>query len=405
MKSIIFQLILFCCMIPNMLAQNKIKQYEYWLDNDYAGRQTVSITPTANLELTVLPANSLIKQGLHRLNVRFQDTNNKYSAVLTQFVEGFTANPQINSCEYWFDDLYTNKTIVPLTSSPAINLNNIDISAIPNGMHTFNIRFFDRAAKWSAVQTAKLYKSGGNAVLVNTVAGYRYWFDSDFGKNVYKSLSSSLPVLSSTETLDLTGFPKGNNHIFNIQFKDALGLWGAVQSTGLCNSGAGNVLYNAITEYRYWVDNGFTNSMYKTVNPALAFVSLDENIDLSLFKGNNRMLYVQFKDALGMWSSVLKDTVNVVSNVGLNDVESGPDIYVYPNPSKGKFTISTHNTLNDVSIYILNTLGKAVYLERFGVLEERSLDLTDLPAGVYFMRIIENNNPGSQIIRKIILQH
>jgi len=69
MKNIIIQLILFCCMIPTVLAQNKIKQYEYWLDNDYAGRQIVSITPTASYELTALPANALIKAGLHRLSI------------------------------------------------------------------------------------------------------------------------------------------------------------------------------------------------------------------------------------------------------------------------------------------------------------------------------------------------
>jgi len=404
MRNIIIQLILFCCMISTMLAQNKIKQYEYWLDGDYAGRQVVAVTPAATFELDSLSVNSIIKPGLHRLNIRFVDTNDRYSAVLTQFVEGFTVKPKITSCEYWFDNAYANKTVVQLTPSSVINLKNIDVSAVSNGMHSFNIRFLDRASKWSAVQSTKLYKSSGNNVLKNSVAGYRYWFDNDFGSNVYKNLSSWPTVLGSTEILDLSTFPKGNNHVLNIQFKDALGLWSAVQSTKLYNSGAGNALYNAVTAYRYWVDSDFANSVYRTVDPSLAFVSVDESIDLSAFEGDNRKLNLQFKDALGLWSSVVTDTVNVVLNTGLNITPVGSEIHVFPNPSKGELTITTNSTLYDATVYVTNTLGKTVFSQRLDLVNVANLDLTSLADGIYFLRVVENGKSNSFTTQKIIMQ-
>ena len=404
MKNIIIQLILFCCIIPTVLAQNKIKQYEYWLDNDYAGRQIVSITPTTNFELTTLPANALIKAGFHRLNIRFLDTNNKYSAVATQFVEGLTVNPQITAYEYWFDDAYSTKTLVTLISSSVINLKTVDASAVANGMHSFNIRFQDRSTKWSAVQTAKIQKSSGGTVLVNAISGYRYWFDTDFAGNVYKTLSSPIGVLKSTETLDLSSFSTGNNHVLNIQFKDALGMWSAVQSTKLYNSGPGSILNNAVATYRYWVDSDFANAVYKTVSPSLAFVSVDEGIDLSAFKGDNRMLNVQFKDALGMWSSVTTDTVNVTLNSGLDRLGYTDAVQVYPNPSKGRLTISTSGIINTVHVYIMNTLGKTVYSQQYENFTDCNLDLSNMPPGVYFIRLVDSNS-NKAITRKIILQN
>ena len=393
-------------MIPTILAQNKIKQYEYWLDGDFTGRQIVAVTPSVNFELDSISVNNIIKPGLHRLNIRFVDTNNKFSAVLTQFIEGFTASPKITSCEYWFDNTYANKTVVSLTPSSAIILQNIDISAVSNGMHSFNIRFLDRAAKWSAVQATKLYKSSGDNVLKNSVTGYRYWFDKNFGSYVYKNLSTWPIVLSSTETLDLSTFPKGNNHVFNIQFKDALGLWSAVQSTNIYNLGVGNALNNGITAYRYWIDSDFVNCIYKTVNPSLTFVSVDESVDLSTFpNGNNRKLHVQFKDALGMWSSVISDTVNVVVNAGINNAILDADkIQVYPNPSKGELTISTNRTFYDASLFITNTLGKTVFSHRFDALNGAYIDLTSLPDGIYFLRVVENNENIKFTTQKIILQ-
>lgn len=407
MRNIIIQLILFCCMIPTVLAQNKIKQYEYWLDGNFSGRQVVNVTPTATLELSALPANSIIKQGLHRLNIRFLDTNNKYSAVITQFVEGLTVSPQISSYEYWFDKSYAQKTLVALSPSSVINLQNIDISAVSNGMHSFNIRFLDRASKWSAVETAKLYKSSGNSLSKNSIAGYRYWFDNNFGNNVYKNLSSRPEVLNSVETIDLSSFPKGNNHVLNIQFKDALGLWTAVQSTKIYNSAGGsNALDNAVTAYRYWIDNGFANCINKTVNPAYAFVSVDESIDLSTFKGNNRKFYIQFKDALGLWSSVITDTVSVPLNAGINDLLADADnINVFPNPSKGHITILTDRLLQNTTISIANTLGEIVYSVRHEMLNGANLDLNELPAGVYFLRIVEGDKKSTVATRKIILQN
>lgn len=405
MKNIIIQLIiLFWCMIPTILAQNKIKQYEYWLDNDYATKQIVNITPTADLNLNAAIPISGLKTGIHRLHLRFLDTNNKYSSISTHSIEAFSANPKIASYEYWFDDNYAGKTVVPVTPTSVFDLNNIDLTSITEGRHLLYIRFSDAAAKWSAIQYGRILKSSDNSSAVNSISGYRYWIDNNFTNNVYKNFNANSAFLNMDESIDLTTFPKGSNHILNMQYKDKMGMWSAVQSTNFSNNGGGTLLFNAVAGYRYWIDGDFSNNIYQTTNPALACVSVNAMLDLTNFKGDNRLLRFQFKDISGLWSSVLTDTVNVIVNVGLNDLINDSDnIRVYPNPNNGEFILSSDADLTDVSIYIINTLGEIIYNNKLDILNSKWIRLKNVKQGIYFLQIEDGKHHKVLKTTKLII--
>lgn len=405
MKNIIIQFILFCCIIPTLLAQNKIRQLEYWLDTDYTSKQTVNITPTSSLDMNSSIQVNGLKTGIHALHFRFMDTNNKYSTIGTQYIEAFSANQQINKYEYWFDENYNNKTAISLQTSSTISLNNLDISSIPEGMHLIYIRFSDVAGKWSTIQYGRLYKSSGVNAPVNSIAGYRYWIDNAFANAVFKSTPATTPLLNLTETIDLTGFPKGGNHILNMQFKDNVGLWSTVQSTNLLNTGGGTLIFNVVSGYRYWIDNDFLNAVYKDINPALLSVSIDENIDLNKYMGNGRMLNTQFKDAMGLWSSVATDTVNVNSTIGLvNPLYDTGDIHLYPNPNKGEFTISADREVKNATLCITNTLGEIIYKEEFNIMTNNRIRLKNIESGICFVQIIDCKSGKTLKSTKIIIQ-
>jgi len=405
MKNIIIQFVLFCCMIPFIQAQNKIRQYEYWLDADYASRQTVSVTPVAKLDMNASIQLTGLKTGYHALNFRFLDTNNEYSSISTHYIEAFSGNPQVSGYEYWFDDTFSNKTSAAITPTNTFNLTNLDVSSVTDGMHLLAIRFSDISGKWSVIQYGRVFKSGGNVTNANSISGYRYWLDSNFATNTYKDMNVTGPGLYLNENIDLSSFPKGGSHMLNIQFRDNMGLWSAVQSTILLNTGGGTVSFNVVSGYRYWVDNDFENSIYKDVNPALACVSINENLDLISFNGNNRLLNVQFKDASGLWSPVISDTVNVLTNVGFNEIQINRDnIQVYPNPNKGEFTISMNREIKDASLYITNTVGEILYIERNNVITSQLIHLKTLQPGIYFVQLVDSKSGKTLNATKMVIK-
>ena len=79
--------------------------------------------------------------------------------------------------------------------------------------------------------------------------------------------------------------------------------------------------------------------------------------------------------------------------VGVQEYDIGKSIHVYPNPSKGVFTIKA---LEIESIEIVDLQGKQIYEGR-----EQKINLNQEPKGIYIIKIIADK----QIItRKLIKQ-
>jgi hypothetical protein len=395
MKKIVVSLLLFCFALSIGLAQNKIKQYEYWLDSNLAAKQTVSIPPTACLSLEAVAVTGLTP-GIHTLNLRFQDTNNRYSPVVTQRIDAFSATPLVNACEYWFDNAYAAKTTVSLGPSATFQLNEADLKSLANGFHRFNIRFSDASSKWSAVQTARIYKSAGKAIMANGPNAYRYWFDKDIAHAVTKSLSQSLLA----ESIDLTALPSGNNSVLNVQIQDAMGLWSAVQSMRLFHSGRGGAASNQILGYRYWMDNDFANQVYTNISSP--FEELNNSLDLSAFAGSAHRLHLQFKDAQGFWSSVLTDTLQVVYT-GLNAAH--PEGFkLYPNPNHGAFSLTSPQTMDQVVLSVLNVMGEVVYRESFDQFSSSQIRLQHAGPGIYFLHLSARDSGKLLLNQKMVIK-
>ena len=89
--------------------------------------------------------------------------------------------------------------------------------------------------------------------------------------------------------------------------------------------------------------------------------------------------------------------------LGIEHVDAN-DFYLYPNPTKGEVNIVMPSDLKGkVILTIYNAQGKAVKEEIFAasVFNKFSMDLTDLPKGIYFLKW---NNSQLQKTSKIIKQ-
>ncbi|MBU2652223.1 MAG: DUF1566 domain-containing protein [Bacteroidetes bacterium] len=99
------------------------------------------------------------------------------------------------------------------------------------------------------------------------------------------------------------------------------------------------------------------------------------------------------------------------SLTGIEDDEQGSvfqnswDVVIYPNPTTSQFKIQSPKfkvPLNVIKVEIVDIYGKVVLEEKKGRGEEdTSLDVSKLPAGVYFVRIMTKNK---MIVKKVIKQ-
>ncbi|HTB32153.1 MAG TPA: T9SS type A sorting domain-containing protein [Bacteroidia bacterium] len=91
---------------------------------------------------------------------------------------------------------------------------------------------------------------------------------------------------------------------------------------------------------------------------------------------NNRVRYV---------------TVPITTGI-LNDVNSGANIILYPNPNNGSFTVSISNyELKIASIKVYNVLGERVYstLQPLNIQGSLQINMDNQPAGIYIYSIAD----------------
>ena len=122
-----------------------------------------------------------------------------------------------------------------------------------------------------------------------------------------------------------------------------------------------------------------------------------ENIDLSDYLGQN--IKLRFKLTSDGWVNAdgfYVDDLEVlkITNVGLaSQTTNTTHFRVYPNPTQDQFTLVTDllNSSNNFTIQLMDALGKVV-LEKNSKESNTQLLVNDLPNGVYYLHINNENN-------------
>jgi hypothetical protein len=88
-------------------------------------------------------------------------------------------------------------------------------------------------------------------------------------------------------------------------------------------------------------------------------------------------------------------------------IEEDSLLSVYPNPTKGQLKLRLNTTVaGSYKVRVSNTIGKQVKLVDLSLLEqgeETTLDMTTLPAGVYFYSLLVNEKLIET--KRLIVQH
>lgn len=213
-----------------------ITGYEYWFDNDYANKVTVSVANLAVLNINTQINTTQLGAGIHIFNFRSKQSNGSWSPVNTQFFHkphgGQTGViSKITSYEYWFDNDFDNAVKTTITNEENFNLNTVlSTNGLSNGIHVVNMRFKDNKGATSNAITQFIYKVPQiTAPTPNHITAYRYWLNDDFTNVKIKTLTTPVQDFILLDNIDLTQIHKGI-YVINFQFRDQLGKWSPVSS-------------------------------------------------------------------------------------------------------------------------------------------------------------------------------
>lgn len=178
----------------NGASDNQIVNYEYWFDDEYANK-VIGNTNASNLVTLNIDATTNLNKGLHRFNIRFKDSKQCWSSILTDFIlKGNEPNLGFNTIteyRYWFNQDFTNMSSIDISPMETfVLMDNIDMSSFTTD--TFNyihFQFKDIYGNWSSVLTEEVFLCGviaqpiisadSNLLSTETATAYQWYLDGD----------------------------------------------------------------------------------------------------------------------------------------------------------------------------------------------------------------------------------
>lgn len=187
------------------------------------------------------------------------------------------------------------------------------------------------------------------------------------GNNIFVGTSGGGVFLSNNNGVSWTAVNTGLN-----TYVDEL----AVSGSNIFSGTDGGVFFST--------NNG--SSWTAVNNNGLTYYSSISSIAI---KGN--YIYVGTNTGHGIYKRPLSEFVAIKENFVNTNM-------LYPNPTKGKFTITQTNNIKSIEIY--NVMGEIVYKSQASN-SKTQIDISAQPKGIYIVKI--NNGVNTQI-EKIVLQ-
>ena len=270
-----------------------VTKCEYWIDQQFDSRTTVTMTGTEwNSSIDI----SALRAGLHSIAFRVADNNGLYSSALTKnflLVQGTgTGDNSLQTYEYWFDQKFDAKKSGAIPTGGVINIDE-DISALNHGLHSIAMRVVDKNGVVSSALTKNFLLVQGTGTGDNSLQTYEYWIDQKFDAKK----SGTIPtggVINIDEDISALNY---GLHSIAMRVIDKNGIVSSVLTKNFMKiqQQDGD---NALTTYEYWIDNGEHQS---ATIPADGVVALD--LDISALTNGLHTFNYMTRDKAGLASA------------------------------------------------------------------------------------------------------
>ena len=165
--------------------------------------------------------------------------------------------------------------------------------------------------------------------------------------------------------------------------------------------------WNTIATYTSGTDFSNNDFYNASVNISSADYNFPSNSQFRFrcdASGNNDQIFIDqvtitgnsgFSPLTTYINSLGRDINNILGNEG-NEIDYESDFLLYPNPAKSNISIKLTTESNYITYHIFNMIGQEVLS---GVLENETIKVDSLQAGVYFMKI---NDGEEKMIQRFI---
>lgn len=183
------------------------------------------------------------------------------------FSVGLYSQNTITELQYWFDNDFTNKIVIPTGNVATFNLNsNVDVSMLNPGLHTINALAIDNNGKKSTIISAFFYKLPSDYSVSNPkIVQFQYWFDDDFA-SMFSDTASNTQQFNIATNIDVSTLSNGL-HIANARFQDEAGKWSSILSSFFYKTPNNTIILKDIIAYEYWFNDDYANVTNLAIGP------------------------------------------------------------------------------------------------------------------------------------------
>ncbi|PKQ67136.1 hypothetical protein BZG01_08535 [Labilibaculum manganireducens] len=305
MKKVILLLLLFS--ITHTLYSQNIDKYEYWFDDNFTSRISVTETGVATLELSNNTITTGLSNGFHSVHFRFRDDSKRWSVPVTDFFRKYpdgtvAVTRNISKFEYWIDDDFASRIVSAIPVTNIANLNQVmDTKSLAAGFHSIHFRFCDDSKQWSTPVTSffRKYEIGTESI-VRKINGFEYWIDDNFADRHASAIPvtgiANLNQVMDTKTL-ATGF-----HSIHFRFRDDSKQWSTPATSFFRKYEIGTEsIVRKINGFEYWIDDDFSNRIASSL-PLTDTAVINQVLDTKLLASGFHSIHMRFKDDSNQWS-------------------------------------------------------------------------------------------------------
>lgn len=398
------------------LVSNKITTYRYWLDDDFAQANTVTLTtPIQQLNLIDNLDLTQVSKGIHTIHFQFKDSLNMWSSVTSDSLEkkalpiadftyassgncdsttvNFTDNSIDGDIYSWdFGDGQNSTETNPIHNFYNTNIYNVSLTVtdtssgldstviIPVDIYMTSTATITEVAcdSYLAPDGATYTTSGTKTAIIPNIVSC----DSIITINltIKESTASSI-----TETACFS-YTAPDGAIYTTSGIKTATIPNSVSCDSIITINLTiNVVDTSVTQNSYVLTSNASGASYQWLdcNNGNSPISGATNQTFTATSNGNYAVEVTQNGCTDTSSCFEVLTVNVTEEILKNNIS------IYPNPSTGTFVISS-NLDNTMPIQVFDLLGKEVLSPRNINKGINKIDATRLNKGVYILKIASN---------------
>jgi len=296
MKRVITSLSLLLLLLCGAQAQS-ITQYEYWTDDDYASRTTVS-SSGGDISLSINTAS--LAAGVHFLNFRACRDDGvwgnfyRYLYYIPTLKNPVTGSVNV---EYWLDDNRSGAKTASVSGS-SLSLT-IDISSLTPGVHYLNCIPINAQGEYGSPVREMFYIPDSQSYADAQLASYEYWIDDNYAERVTSNSSST----EQEFTIDVSQL-SGGVHYFNYWPSDNKGRRGNITRQMFYLARTVDTSTSDKIDYEYWIDSDTDNKVTGSGAPGV----LVFNVNVATLSMGSHTFNFRAMNLLEQWGPTFTET-------------------------------------------------------------------------------------------------